>query len=294
MRFLINNYSSNFTTEPFYLNAGLNLLSSCKAAMWNQTEISAYDIFDQFQPDYFITDAKNISLHAVDYILRNKHKNIKTLINISGMTQDYVNAIDSKLTENGVEVPFYFTNNDSSKIKALKTKIIYIGLGADIFLRPGNLNFKIDRGIIINSESAIKNYEYPYPQHFISVREELSNIADIVLPTFQLSNIYHNYKEIIFRDIYTVVPQMFYDAVYSGNKVYFDIDHHEKGVEFSEKLKKVLKIELDVCDPNLNSAELKSVIKKKHTCLNRLKSLLSQLPCADSLKNIENIIGERL
>jgi len=287
MRFLINNYASRFTTEPFYFNAGLNLLSNCKSLLWNQKEVSAYDIFDQFQPNYFITHANDISTHALDYIKNEKSKGIKVLINITGMDQEYINLLESTLIGHNIEVPFYFTNNDGSAIKTKKTNIVHIGLGADIFLRPGNLNFKIGRGVIINSDSAIKNYSYPYPQHLISVREELSNIADIVLPALNLSNIYHNYKEIIFRDIYSVLPQVFYDAVNCGNKVYFDVDNQD----FSHKVKKILKTDLDVCDPNVNSKELKLLIKNRHTCLHRVKSLLSQLPCSNEIEQLSEIIN---
>ena len=39
MRFLIDNYASNDSTEPYYLNATLNNIEGCVSHIWNRSPI---------------------------------------------------------------------------------------------------------------------------------------------------------------------------------------------------------------------------------------------------------------
>jgi hypothetical protein len=86
MRFLIDNYSTHDTTEPYYLNATLGNLDGCFSTVWYRDRISAYDIFDMIKPDFFIAEKNSISMDAIKYIHENK--NIGIIINVTGFTND--------------------------------------------------------------------------------------------------------------------------------------------------------------------------------------------------------------
>ena len=285
MKFLISNYSSESQTEPFYFNTSINLLNGYKSTLWDNNTTSAYDIFDLVKPDYYITHISAIPTDVIDY-LRN-HKTTSIILNVTGETRDNLEKMEQILIEESIKCPFFYTNSDDEVYKLKNIKMLSIPFGADVFFNTGSLSFNIDKGVIINSENDIKHYETPH--HIISYNTSLINVSDMVLSIQQMAAIYKNYNEIIFTFFGNLIPQVFYDAIYYGNKVYYDIDDPEKNKILSQKLEKILKID---CDLRIikNFNKIKQTIKEKHTCLHRVKSLLSQLPSEDGIKNIDNLI----
>jgi hypothetical protein len=290
MKFLINNYSSNNQTEPMYLNAGINLITGMSSFLWNGQQISAYDAFDLMKPDYFITHIDNLPMDCLSYMKNNK--NIELILNITGTQETNINNVVNILEEHDIKSAFFFTNSDNIDIKLKNINIITIGLGADVFFAAGNnnkLNYRINKGVFINNKSQVKNLDGTY--HHLSHENNMQGYADIVLPIYGISNIYKNYDNIIFKFFGTIIPQTFYDSVFYGNKVYYEIEDSVLANNINEKFKKIFKINYDICNnENVDFGSLKDKIKSKHTCLHRLKSLLSQLPLQDSVKNIDNLI----
>ena len=286
MNFIVGNYTSFIQTEPMYINATLGSIG-CKSTVWNPSQISAYDIFDLIKPNYYITHITKIMDDVISYVQENG--NVELILNITGVTQEIVTQAEQFLKEKNIPIAFLFTNAEDPDIKS-KARLVKIGLGADIFLNTGSLRYSIDIGQIVSSKDQIKNYDCSY--HSISCNKSLEDSVDICLPIYQLSNIYSNYKEIAFRGFESIIPQSFYDAVFYGNKVYCDIDDINTKSELSDKIKKVLRTEIDICDKNtVDSSELRRKILDRHTCLHRVKSLLSQLPANDYLSKIDTLIG---
>jgi hypothetical protein len=106
--------------------------------------------------------------------------------------------------------------------------------------------------------------------------------CDFYSPVAMLSSLYHKYDEIILTDFTGYIPQVFFDAVYRGVKVYYDINDVNIEQKANETFNKILKIDDKL---NYNSknkltdfSDLKQLITDKHTGINRAKTLLSQLP----------------
>lgn len=286
MKFIIGNYASSTQTEPMYIDATLKAIG-CKSAIWNPTQISAYDIFDMVKPNYYLTHITAIMTDVISYIKENG--GIELIINISGANQDVITNTERLLKEHKVPIAFLFTNNDDCSIES-EAQLIKIGFGADLFLSRGNIQYNLDLGQIVLAKEHISNFDCPY--HTISYVKNLENDVDIMLPVNQLSNIYHNYDRLVFRSFGTIIPQCLYDAIYYGKNVSYDIDDENTRKMVSEKIKKIFRTDVDICDPNSNKTELRKKLLDRHTCFHRVKSILSQLPSSEYLERIDKLIGE--
>jgi hypothetical protein len=287
MKFLISNYITNTQSECMYINTALNLLGSCKATVWNEKEISAYDIFDLTSPDFYLTHLSNINNQALDYIKNSKA--IELIINITGAGQDNVDLLEQHLESQSMKCSFLFHNNSDHGLTSKKHRIVYIGHGADIFLGNNFPPYKLENAVFVGQESEIKPFGDTY--HTVSTNHKIKDAVDICMPITKLSNIYDKYDNCVIRYFGKLVPQLFYDAIYHGNKVYYSLDNEKIKNEAIEKINKLLRLDIDITNPSaIDPKVIKDSVKNRHTCLHRVKSLLSQLPCKDSIKNIDNII----
>jgi hypothetical protein len=278
MRFLIDNYASSESTEPYYLNATINNIEGCFSHLWNRNQVGAYDIFDITKPDIFIAQKDNISMDALKYMNENKH--ISMIINVTGLKGDELLALEDAVKQHNLNVPFVF-NNGTEKLKSNKINVVNILKGADIYLSAvDELDYKIDKAVIVQKKSQI-DYSYSGTYHYLSTSEDLVKDVDIVQPVMRIQNIYANYSEIIFKPFYDTIPQIFFDAVLNHNNVSYECDGTEKSRLINEKIKSIL---------GEDKSEWQKLVKSKHTCLNRTKSLLSQLPCNDAVSKLGEMI----
>lgn len=284
MKFLITNYHSESQTECLYFNMILNLIKGCSSNIWDIRHHSAYDIFDLTKPDYLLTHITSIYEDALSYI--NENGGCKLIINITGSAKEDVEKIEKIILDRNIEIAFFYTNDDEF-YKLRYTNVVSIPLGADIFLNENSIKYKINKAFIINSK--INNIECDEPHHILSYNTKLENSADIIMPENRLSGLYRNYDEIVLKFCGKLIPQIFFDAIYYGNKVYYDVDDQDQLSTINNKISKLLKIDFSLKDNN-DIKYVKNIVKRKHTCLNRTKSLLSQLPSNDIIHNIDELM----
>lgn len=284
MKFLINNYASEAQTESLYFNTSLNLIKGCSSNLWDARQYSAYDMFDLTKPDYFITHVSSIQQDALSYIKENK--NCKIILNITGQSKENLENIEKFILNEGIEIAFFYTNEDET-FKLRNTNIVSIPLGADIFLDQNNLRYNIKKAFVINSKSDIIDCEEPH--HTLSYNSKLSSQVDISMPEIKLAGLYRNYQEVVIRFCGKLIPQLFFDACYYGNKVYYDVNDPDQMSTINSKIGKILKIDYSLKN-NDNPQVIKNIIKKKHTCLSRVKSLLSQLPSGEIIHNVDEVM----
>jgi hypothetical protein len=243
-------------------------------------------MFDLTKPDYFLTHITSIHEDVIGYLRENG--GCKMIINITGASQEDVEKIERIILDQNVEIGFFFTNYDET-YKLRHTNVVSIPLGADIFLNQHPLRYQLDKAIVVNSKADIIQSDGSY--HTISYNKKLENDVDIVMPENKLAGLYRNYNEIVLRFCGTLLPQIFFDAIYYGNKVYYHLDDNDQLSKINAKINKVLKLNGDE-----DAQAIKNTVKKRHTCLNRVKSLLSQLPSNHVIGQIDdimlNLIGE--
>jgi hypothetical protein len=279
MKFLIDNYSSTYHTEPMYLNETLNLIEGCSSVIRYDDKMSIYDNFDLVGPDFFITHGNKMSMDILSYL--KEHENIYLIVNISGLTQEQVKTLENILKLHEINQVVFFINYPNHGIIAKNINIFVLAHGADIFLTPtSNTVYNIKEGVFVNSKSQITKREGTY--HYLSNTNSISKDVDIFLPTVYMSNLYRNYDKIVFKSFGKIIPQSYFDAIFNGNMVEYEPDSS------NDPTISVLANIFEGCD---TFAKMKQQVRNKHTCLHRTKSLLSQLPCNELVIKLGNIIG---
>jgi hypothetical protein len=281
MRSLIANYSNNQTTEPLYINTSLNM-AGFESMLWPMNT-STFDIFDLAKPDIHITHHNYIAPDLLYYLKENK-SNIDLIVNITGLDQEKLTKFESIFLDNSIQPALFFVNYYDHGLQTKKTNIITLLNGADIFLGSKPKQYDIDCCVFIDKENQGECNCESY--HTITYKETLANVADLFFPTDQLINIYANYDRIIFKFFNGIFDQAFFDASLRNNNVFFDIKDRTM---LDIHLKKLFG-EAGVCDQASNISDLSHRIKQKHTCLHRVKSLLSQLPCKEYTDKLQQII----
>lgn len=280
MKILVSNYATNESTEAIYLNTAFNA-AGCESTLW-PNNISTYDIFDIVNPDIHITHHSKLSQDLALYL--QQAPNIDIIINVTGMNQNLLRGLEEKLHEFNIKPRLFIVNYHNHNLKS-KTNIITLLHGADIFFGRGIKQYNIEYGIFVNDKKQINPIGQTY--HYLSTKENLQNDADICLPEYKMAPLLINYDSIVFKYFDKTMPQIFYDAAYYGNKVFFDVENRNTLDDIFIKLFG----ENNYCNiKDTNSGHVGDKIKEKHTCLHRAKSLLSQFAPKEYTDNIQNII----
>lgn len=267
MKFLISNYSTPWNTEPYYFNAGL-LMAGEESSIFDTT-ISVYDNFDKSNPDVFICHVGNISKDLIHYIKENPK--IKLLFNINAADTNLIEKAHQILNTNNINYIFFGNQDSLPQIDNIK----YLKLlpGADVFINKQKSQYNIDKLIFIDSKNQIEKLSGTY--HYTTTNPELGNDVDLFFPIMTLSLLFNNYDEIIFKGNSYIGSQISFNAIYSGTKVIFDTKEN---------------VDLDKIDAIFKKQKLLTSVKNKHTCLHRLKSLMSQLSYNEIAIKIERLI----
>jgi hypothetical protein len=258
------------------------MLPEFKSAIWHPSQISAYDIFDIVKPDVYLTHALMINTEAVQYMKSNK--SIKMVISTNGLNQKETEELEDLIQNQDINCAFLF--NDalcSNKTKQINT--VCVNAGADVFVNVDDASYDIDKAIIVNDSSEIKEYDGSY--HIISPNSKVSDNVDLFLPSAKISSIIKNYKEVVFRSL-EGSSQLLYDCIYYGNKVILDFEDKDYQNKTLNIINKVLKIDIS----NEAPEKIKETVTSKHTCLNRAKSLLSQFSCKQQLEHLDMLIEQ--
>ncbi len=206
MRTLVHNYSSEISTEPLAFAQALHRCGQ-KVHVWNN-ERSAFDMFDDFNPDVFIT---NFMMITVDIIKRLRNADTKVAINVTGAKQDHLDYIKSV----GVKA-FFFQSHPN-------LEDVYISRPfADIYLGERNAegipDYKADTLFVVNSKDDLALVRDTFPSknsfHVVTTSRDLIEFkeVDAYVPIAPLSKLYPKYNEVIV----TKPNQAFYDAAYYG------------------------------------------------------------------------------
>ena len=257
MKILVDNYLNNEHTQPLYFYESLRSIEGIESYYW-PNEGSAYDTFDDIKPDIFISSI-NCSYEKVHYVQRS---NMSHVINTDGgeVHPNFKKAFGDKTTY------ISFVSNPNS------LRIMHCA-DTNLLKSEDNLTFNIPTAYFITKDSEV-NDKHSY--HKISCTYEKT---DIMLPEYQLFSLYRHYDKIIFRDIENF-SQSFFDAIITCDNVYYE----NSDDSLDELSKKIFKQVLNIKNKeNVDAKSVREHVLKNHTCNNRTKSLLSQLPINQNL-----------
>ena len=280
MRFLIENYSNPGSTQPMYFNKHINDVPEHQS-MIRHNNASIFDIFDTFNPDVYISSINTLSKDSLLYLQENQ--DIKLLISIDGLAPASFINLENILQSYNVKCHFFFSS--SGKSPSRKNRFVTIRNGADINVQQNmDIKYSIDKCIVFQKEDPSRQYskEYNGTYHVITNNRSLVGHADAYLPITLMPSVYGMYNEVVFTDIGPEVPQVFFDALYYGNKVYYDIKDESSAKKVDDAIASIFGetaiLNYQATNRTEDFSEIKNIVREKHSSLNRTKTLLSQLP----------------
>jgi hypothetical protein len=272
MNILIDNFVTKEDTQCLYLYHELKKMQDANVYYWPNKNISTYDIFDDTNPDIFISHVGAINFELASYLDDNKQKD-KLIIVLStyGVTPESIIQL-----EHHVEKEQKLFLMHEGKLNSRKLKTIKVNQCVDPNLKQLKFEYSnIDTGYFVKSNSDIKEKNGCY--HHIS---NIADNADICLEEKSMGSMYNNYKRIIFKNL-SQFNQSFFDAIYYGGEVYYTSD--DKSIDdISEKMFGQV---LNINNKSVDFDRVKNIVKEKHMPKNRLKTIMSQLPINQNLFN---------
>ena len=263
MKAILENYSSNLTTEPLYFSECLNRIGS-QGMLWNPSEISIYDAYDVMKPDVIMLTLRSISLDIFKLL---KSSPAQLVVNTSGCSEDEVELLCEAIKFNKIDCPFIFSDTSANgTVQGIQR--VNILKGADIFLKNQTNTipeYSIDAAFVVDSDQEEVDFDGSY--HILSQYEDVK--ADIHFPINSFYALCKNYKEIIIKtSVGNTLSQSFFDAHLYGSKVKVE-DKGALGDKFGDNIKKS--------------------VKSKHLCTHRVSRFLGKLGFKEEAKSDEKI-----
>ena len=298
MRVLIQDYSSPNSTEPMYLCQSFNSIG-IQAALWNSDRISAYDIFDSFQPNLFIAHFTRVTSDCVKYLTQNQH--IKCALNMTGAQQNHVEQLDGIIRNTGLNCQFIFTSTpkDMNKLKSTVVEVVELLPAADIFAaatQPKPQDFDIENCVITNydSRSRFSSQLEGTSHHFVSNEAELTEHIDITAPELNLQALYPNYKNIIISRDDQSIPQSLFSGIYHGANVFYKGKYETQAQVVMSALQNIYR-GVEGCfelGESFSHKKIREETIKKHTCFNRAQKVCAKLEWHEIKQKFDEKIGE--
>lgn len=283
MRILIQNYSSEYTTEPLYFMECFKRVG-IDAHLWADSNVSAFDMFDTVRPDVFVGHFAYLTEDVVKYLSQNK--NIKTIINITGTNSQQLKGITDTFTAMGLENPVLFTNNFAHPHGESVHKILP---SLDVFLQAVQPQFKIPLAVIANDKNEVVDEFVKDKEvyHLISYgnKEAWSDYQTDIRNFWGMSACYDEVT--LIDDGMISTSQFFFQATMLCNKFSVTSQSAEQRDAFQEILSMLFSAE-----ETEDSVEtvIKKQIVKNHTCFNRASQLAEILGMKEESQKLLEIV----
>ena len=282
MKILLEHNYNQFNTRQLYLNHLISSLPDVECSLRN-INLSFYDSMDMFSPDVYIIDAQMISDDTIKFLIDNK--NITVAIGISDIVEKHAQQLDGIIDNYKINCKFYFSNkfNHVDHITKLKRPIFKLMEGFDEGL---------DGTEIYHPKYNFPNYTYTddpngvyYEDldlyHSLTCMPPSGNKRiDVSLNCMLMSRLIQNYDESIFY-LGEFIPQMFFHSIMHNEKTSFHCSNERNASKIDEIIRKIFDLKEDETmmhgKHNCDQLKIRDKIKEKHSGLNRMRRLLSQL-----------------
>jgi hypothetical protein len=278
MRILIQNYSTINSNEPIYLNNGINNLNNkFVSAVWSNNQQSVFDTFDRYQPNILVCHAGLITNDLVKYLSLNKEKDIKLIVNISGLNSN-LKEIEDKFEQMNIKPLFMYSNEYSSleTKKPEKNKFVRLLPAANIDeIDLNGPKYKIDTAILAveNSEKLNKVCGEKTVYHKIKIGNEPDPNFDFHVNCSTMFPLYNNYKSLILvGKVKDVCGQIFFDSLLKSQNMSLKIEDEENFPKFLEEVFD----EQEVDDENVLKI-LREQIRSNHTSKQRVEQFIKEI-----------------
>lgn len=290
MKILFMNYSNALSTEPLYLTRALQECG-IQAQVWADPRISAYDAFDMYQPDVFVTHYETMTSEIAEYL--EKHRNIKLVLNVTGISDSQMQEIEKFVDSKNIEVAFVFVNSFGYKAKPkTKFKCERIFPAYDIFRQVPPPPKRLCKEAVISNqyndhlENQLVNKEiYHVVQATNGDKDERFDIRVNATSIQELCNFFSGIT--LVGDTDFVTSQMWFDGMAK------DIDVMVKPSD-QENFGKVLKevFSQTSSDAENVALEITKAVKSRHTPFHRAGTFCKHLKFKEGLSAVERVKSE--
>tara|TARA_B100001059_G_C17800833_1_gene566069 strand:- start:40 stop:894 length:855 start_codon:yes stop_codon:yes gene_type:complete len=283
MKMLIQNYSSHYTTEPFYLVESFRR-AGIDAHLWGDVNTSAFDMFDTVQPDVFIGHFAYLTEDVVKYLSQNK--NIKTVVNVTGTNKQQLKGITDTFISMGLENVVLFTNN---YVYSGEDSVHKILPAFDVFIQRNEPQFNLPLAVIANGKTDfvddfVKDKDV---YHLVSygANEEWADFMTDIRNFWAVSACYDDVT--VIDDGLVSTSQFFFQATMMCNKLNITSQTEEQRDAFQEILSMLFESEETSQDVG---GVIRKQILKNHTCFNRASQLAGILGLKEESKKLLEMI----
>ena len=281
MKIIIDNYAHGDSSDAIYFNHHISEEDGYNCTLINERRVSFYDLFDRNNPDVYITSAQKLTKDALMYLSENK--NVKLILSVKGVSHRDILEIEQMILSGGVNCPFFISNaNDSCMpfTKKIKVHRILESYDTNLPTDSGELEFNINKCIVVDEANEVRNYDDTF--HAVSTSPIKNTNVDFTMPIVWLSSVLKNYNEIILTNITRSIPQIFFQAIACGCRVYYDIKDSKQSEEAKNTINNIFKMDIVLNYKDNNKlqdfSELQKAIIENHNSKKRTLSLLSQIP----------------
>ena len=282
MKFVIDNYSDINCSQALYLQSHINSMDEHECIL-NNSQAPFFDVMDSFNPDVYISSWKTINMDIINYIKGTKNAP-SLMINIESAKSGSLRKMFEILKDNNIkykmfhqnESPFWDHATKKESIRVLNAVDINIDISSKIKWKN-----KINYLLICRDKEEIKNLDLSFLHNKTFHIYSSDGGGDIHTSIISVAKtMLHNYENIIITGINENLDQIFFEAMYRGDRVYF-LETKDKVKAVEEKIHKIFKT--DECfnfldkDRTTDFSVIKKSIELKHTSLNRSKTILSQV-----------------
>ena len=274
MKILFTNYNTETSTEATSLSFALRN-AGVESQVWDDPRMSAFDVFDSYKPDLFVTSYTNLT---EDIIKRLSGDKCKVVLNVCCIGENEAKSLEETLLKANINCVFAIYRFDKPKGFS-KIKLVQIMPAADVFLpasQPGNR--QIPFGVLYSDPNDMQSppEEVGDVYHKIVMNRELSQ-ADVAMNVVDLVNS---------CGVYTNMLMMGNDQAFLCGQPFFDLSVRITGktaINITPENQPCVASFMENLFPDLPETPeaakeyIKSTILYRHTYINRAERLMKNL-----------------
>ena len=280
MKLVIDKYSTDLISQPEYLARGFQEVGGHQVLL-NDFSHTMFEMLDSFNPDVYITHCETLSRDTVYYI-QDSEKNIPLFIcNDGAKYGSSKNTFEALKNMNINHRVFYNkTANKDTLFKPDNAISLLPAVELGLLEESKKWSKKFDTLIVTNGQEDLDKLDIKINGDHYHVFP-MDGLGDLKVPAgFNYANLVQNYNQVLFTTLDNGLDELFFQSIVYCDQVYFHSKN--KAEEIDDMIKKIFKIEESLDYNNKNKiqdfSKLKKNTKDKHTNINRVKTILSQLP----------------
>ena len=274
-----------------YLNECLSRVG-VDSKMWNLNEqISVYDKLDSERPDVLVTSFATIHQDIVSYLTNNT--SIKLVVDITGIDQAILNNLDALLKNQNIQCPFY-TSQDYKFLTTVKCdsrKVVNLLPCYDIFAtKTPTPDYNIQAAVVSNrlSEKFTETCKLYETYHKVVMADNPDASFDLQANILNMNSLYDKYEEVVLTgDVNFACSQVFFDGFVKAKKLTVKVPEEQQEL-FNQVLSTLFYEEED--EPSIDN--IKSQIKKHHSCFNRAAQFAKELGQEEISKTLLEVVKQ--